>query len=195
MCRKVVSFIILIMTLIPLENTYSENIEPRYIMENGTLIEYSVSNTNEVFTIPEGCVVVGKYAFSGNESIKKVIFPDTVKYIESFAFENCPNLEQIEFSDAIVYIGSSAFSDCIKLKDIELPGSLEYIGDNAFAWCFEIDKIMIPNGTKYIGNGAFSETNAIVVLSNPSIKFMIDTFDGATYVWENNYLNDLSSIE
>ena len=76
-------------------------------MDGDTLIRYT--GTEENLTILNGVRNIGKEAFAGNTSLKKVIIPDTVKNIDFAAFENCPELMQVVIPSGVKSIGASAF--------------------------------------------------------------------------------------
>lgn len=59
---------------------------------------YHVKTRNlETFTIPEGVETIGECFYSYDETISKVVLPDSLKEIVDFAFEFCANLTEVEY--------------------------------------------------------------------------------------------------
>ncbi|MCR5234393.1 MAG: leucine-rich repeat domain-containing protein [Lachnospiraceae bacterium] len=118
-------------------------------MDGDTLIRYT--GTEENLTILNGVRNIGKEAFAGNTSLKKVIIPDTVKNIDFAAFENCPELMQVVIPSGVKSIGASAFSGCSNLRYINIPDKCEQIGSAAFAKCERLSEITVdPYNTLFV---------------------------------------------
>ena len=59
---------------------------------------YHIKSHNlETFTIPEGVETIEQCFFSYDETISKVVLPDSLKEIVNFAFEFCANLTEVEY--------------------------------------------------------------------------------------------------
>ena len=127
--------------------------EEMRISEDGVLLEYL--GNSETLTIPERIKNIGKYAFYGNKTLKRVVMKETVKHILQFAFAGCEELEEVVFSENTDSIGQKAFCGCKKLKNIQLPQSLRSFGAGAFANCDSIEQIVIPVGVQYIPDYCF----------------------------------------
>jgi len=130
--------------------------------------------TDGVLHIPEGATVIGESSFESCESLWKIIWPDTVLFIEDYAFRDSglngtlvlppnlkgigykafsgiPTLEKIVTPPSLRVIGESAFSNqqYISNLEIELAEGLEYIKTN----CFnnrEIDTLVIPSTVRHV---------------------------------------------
>ena len=103
--------------------------------------------------IPEeidGKVVRAVYmrAFSGNETITSVTFPDTVTEIWTEAFKNCKSLSSVSLPEGLKRIDMNAFAGCGSLKEVVLPAGLESLGQTAFADC-DLSSITIPAEVKF----------------------------------------------
>lgn len=106
-----------------------------------TIIKYTGSEST--VTIPsyiEGkkVLILSDNVFTGNTTMKKVIIPGTVEWIED-AFPNCTALETVVLNEGTEVIGSFAFSDCTNLKTINIPESVRIIDGWAFYNCPNID--------------------------------------------------------
>ena len=148
-----------------------------------TLIAYRSKNTN--YIIPNGVTNIGYKAFSGCDSLAKIIIPSSVVNMngnplcgwngdlhnesKAFIYEH-----QVLFNkdkttliayiskdtnyiipNGVTNIGDSAFSDCSSLTSINIPDSVTYIGNSAFEDCNSLTSINIPNNMTNIEVGAF----------------------------------------
>ncbi len=79
------------------------------------------------------------------KGIKRVYFPNSLKYINKKAFFNCINLEEIEIPNSVVYIDKSSFENCINIRKI--------VSKAEFLYCFptiNVKKIIIEENTNKI---------------------------------------------
>lgn len=147
-------------------------------------------NLEEVLYMPETCVSIGEYAFSGSglrsieigpgvetigsnafyscNRLNSVVIPtNSVKRIESGAFSYCGNLTNLAIGKGLEYIGSSAFYNC-GLRKLVLPTSLKRIEGGAFAYCHSLQNIDFAVGLTEIGGGAFEGCSNLRNLRLPS---------------------------
>ena len=99
------------------------------------LVTYLESSKAETYTIPQGILSIGDYAFGDCDSLTSVTIPDSVTSIGDRAFYWCDSLTSITIPDSVTSIGDSAFEDCYSLTSITIPGSVTSIGDDAFFGC------------------------------------------------------------
>lgn len=71
-------------------------------------------------------------AFSENQTIRKVVLPDTVTTIGRDAFSFCRNLESVHIPDKTTHIEKDAFWGCKNL-DVVIPKNISVIEEGAFA--------------------------------------------------------------
>ncbi|MCX6651300.1 MAG: fibronectin type III domain-containing protein [Methanomassiliicoccales archaeon] len=144
-----------------------------------TLIQYPEGKVG-AFTIPNGVMVIGNYAFSSCSHLTSVVIGDDVTTINMHVFAECINLTSVVIGESVTSIGTYAFLDCYKLtsltignnvttllnyafcfctslSSIKLPDSITTIGPGAFWGCAALTSIAIPNGVTTIGNNAFAE--------------------------------------
>ena len=128
-----------------------------------------------VTTISEG-------AFSGTESLIKIIIPESVTSIEKNAFINCINLNEVVWKDGksqLNSIGKYAFQADTALKSFTIPASVTHIGDGAFNDNCCLEEIVLEEGnTSYkMDNGALytadGKTLIQYTLNNPATSFTI----------------------
>ena len=110
--------------------------------KTGTLVKYI--GTTEAIKIPDTITTIGKYAFRGNETLKKIVMSDSVRVVDKFAFCHCFALEEIVLSENLESIGENAFLKCLHLKTINFPESLKRIGKGAFGRCNSLENIVLP---------------------------------------------------
>lgn len=89
-----------------------------------------------------------------NNSLKKIVIPDSVEVIDWQAFYGCSALEEVVFGKNLRVIEVSAFCECSSLQEVSLPESLEEIGLSAFSKC-NLKGVYIPKNVKGIGWKAF----------------------------------------
>ena len=110
------------------------------------------------FTIPEGAVSIGDYAFEMNEHISKVVIPVGVVEIGNDAFMNSSVVEVV-FPEGLTEISEYMFFGCVSLEKITIPRSVKRIGTYIID-DFEAYDISITY------NGSQSEWNRIDVASD-----------------------------
>ena len=109
------------------------------------LVEYNGDEDKVV--IPNDVKIIGREAFSGNNTIKSVILPNGV-LIEEDAFMDCSNLEEVTERGNVLTLGrleDGAFWGCenlrtkLRLTDLLVPS-------NVFSGCENIVSVEIPDG-------------------------------------------------
>lgn len=133
-----------------------------------------------------GTIRPGQGAFYGNGTIRKLVFPKSMRKIGARACFNCTNLQEVFIPEGVTTIGEYAFSGCTSLKRINLPSTICSIEKNAFAqsglasiqfpplldkieWsafegCGSLEKVVIPGTVKEIGFDAFKGCSNLRVL-------------------------------
>ena len=76
--------------------------------------------------------------------------------------EGLPFLRKVILPESVKYIGDYAFCFCKNLEDINLPFGMQRIGKHAFHGCTSLKRIEVPVGTT-IEDGAFEDTHTQVV--------------------------------
>lgn len=112
-------------------------------------------------------LVIGESAFSltenNNSSVKSVVLPKTLRYIDINAFY-MSGLEEITFNDNLLIIAMSAFSQN-QIRILSLPNSLLCIGPAAFQ-LNSIETVKFGNKISLINDSVFSY-NKIKQISIP----------------------------
>ena len=133
----------------------------------GWCLEYVGADTTTL-NIPNGVIGIADGAFEGKTSLKKVTFPDSLRFIGADAFAGCTQLAELSLTDGIVEIGDGAFRDCTWVQNIKMPNTLERIGAAAFANCAYLPNVVCADGLEEIGVGAFSNCWRMTSVSLPA---------------------------
>ena len=88
---------------------------------------------------------ISECAFYGNQTLKSVVMPGSLREICENAFEACVALERVTLNDGLLRIGDFAFQDCEGLLTISLPDSIEAIGENPFRGCANLYRISVSS--------------------------------------------------
>lgn len=165
-----------------------------HILDRDTVEVKTYDGNAEVVEIPEtvnGYKVtsIGCEAFDGNQTIKKVILPQSLQRIEKMAF--CSSaLKQIDIPKYIERVGYAAFKDtplydnagdikyvgniCLgiseecNLKEIEIRKDTQVIADGAFKDNTSITAIHLPDDLTFIGKEAFADCHNLNTINVPS---------------------------
>ena len=144
--------------------------------QNGKEIVYGKPQFEDgAFNIPDGIEKIDDYAFMGNNSIKHVTFPDTLKEIGAMAFYEDPIEGEVVIPNTVTKLGYSVFvrakitsitipdsikgintlcAECKNLVNVKLSKNLEDIA-SAFEGCSSLKEITLPDSLKDISFYAF----------------------------------------
>lgn len=121
-------------------------------------LEDILEESGNIFSVDlseAGNIVFGDCNFSGNNSIKELILPDSLTEIDTGLLYGYRELEKVILPENLKVIGESAFAHST-IKEITLPESLEKIGAFAFYDCHNLQEVSIPGKVTSIGNVAFT---------------------------------------
>ena len=126
-----------------------------------TLINYPISKSGSVYTVPDSVTSLEANSFLNCQSLEKVLIPDSVTSIGDGAFYNCNNLKEVPIPKTIKSFGKSVFENCEKLTSIIIQDTVTSIEERAFYNCSEITSIFIPASVSSIGNNAFGNCDKL----------------------------------
>ena len=151
------------------------------INEEGDAVIRSYNGTDDIVSIPEninGYMVteIAPYAFSGNNIIRHIEIPQTMRVIGESAFYNCESLRSVAINHhaEIFEILDATFANCISLEFVSLPDNLNVIGKNAFYNCMCLTDIQLPERLTLILPEAFwgcRELKSILIPMWTSIEY------------------------
>lgn len=132
-------------------------------LEDGTLSiwYFETENPEETIVIPgeiDGKVVsqIGERLFEGNEEVKKVVLPESIRTIGNSAFNFAAALETVEISGPVETLENSSFYGCDALQELNFPEGLKKIGDNAIAACSSLTDLYLPGSVEEIDENNFA---------------------------------------
>ena len=158
--------------------------------DHAVLISYS--GADSLVTVPDTVsgkpvTVVGKGAFSEEETITSIVLPDSVGEIGANAFAGTAGLEQIHLPAGLRTIGMAAFRDSA-IGEIDLPEGLEKIGRAAFLGC-GLESVELPASLQETGSAPFARCEKLTEIKvsdgNPNYKSVdgvLYTKDGASLI-------------
>ena len=162
----------------------------RYTITSETTVEVSFNNYGSysgTIVIPQSAsdgnknynvTGIGSNAFSNQDNLTGVTFPDGVTVIKDGAFSGCTGLEYVVFPPtSLTTIEASAFSGCTALDDVEIPESVTTIPYECFSGCSDLQILKLPEGLTEIGISAFESCSNLKSITLPST--LTDIKDGA----------------
>ena len=108
------------------------------------------------YTVKEGVTMITSGIFADNETVKQIVLPSTLLYIEEGAFSGCKRLSEIAIPKGVKEIPKNAFNDCTSLERVTMEDGLEIIGERAFDGCDNLKDVSIPESVTNIKEYAFS---------------------------------------
>ena len=131
-------------------------------------------------TIPEGVEYIADKEFFMISSIKKIVFPRSMREIGEDAFGGILDLKEVVFLNGGDYlkIHDRAFKGCRNLRNIVFPSASLTIGNQAFRECESLESIYLPVKTIGVGRGAFSYCHnlSVVKIGGHNIQIFAHAF-------------------
>ncbi len=146
-----------------------------YSKDGKKLVFYPMGKKNSEFCIPDGVERIVFETFAGNNYLKSVVMPDSVKLICADAFYKCIKLESVRLSANLEEIADSytqdggVFRKCTSLKSIVLPDKLKYLGKLAF-YNTALSSIVLNDQLEQIGDYALLTDNLTKISIPSSVK-------------------------
>lgn len=100
--------------------------------QDGKNVLRRYKGSDAVVSVPDGVEKIGDFVFADdiepNETIKKIIVPDSVKEISCDAFSYCEALEEIRFPDGLEKFDIN-FGHCPSVAQVTIPDSVTQVGN------------------------------------------------------------------
>lgn len=94
--------------------------------------------------LPDGTTVVGERCFYKDESLEKIIFPESsLKVIGVESFLGCASLKEVVIPSTVIKIGIRAFKDCTSLESVVIKNPKCEICASAFHGCISLESVVI----------------------------------------------------
>ena len=106
---------------------------PYYYVKNGALrsdtdlYKYIYGRDESSYTVPEGIITIGQYAFEDATNLKSITLPSTLQSIWPGAFQGCTGLTHVTIPNGTTTIMDYAFGNCDMLASIIIPESVTTI--------------------------------------------------------------------
>lgn len=119
--------------------------------------------------VAEGVTEIPPETFKDCQTLREVIFPTTLEFIDNGAFLSCSGLESIVFQSELTNIQSNAFEECILLKSISTTLGdqtmnnticVKFLQDSAFKNCRSLKQLELKN-TTFEGPSIFSDCHSL----------------------------------
>lgn len=104
------------------------NVNP-LIIKDRVVLAYC-GHANRV-VIPEGVTRISQYAFE-ESTVKRVVFPLSLRHIDDYSFINCKELSGMIYADQEEYVGDDMFNDLNKSRVIVVPNKIRVNISKAF---------------------------------------------------------------
>lgn len=133
--------------------------------------------------------VIGRTAFSENDTLQEIVLPDSIEEIVYHAFSDCVKLEKINFPSSLNEIGEKAFFNCKSLTEITIPKNVNTIRKECFSNCHNLKKVTVENEDIRIGKNAFTRCSALEEVSHYLIEKLdldsqINVLTNIFYKWD-----------
>ncbi len=176
--------------------------------KDGTeLLVYPAQKAVTPYSVPDGVVSIGDYAFSRSR-ITDIDIPSSVKSIGFDAFSHCDNLKTVYVPDTVETLGKCVFRYSASLESVRLPAGLTTIPAGLFQHCEALQSIQIPSGVTRIEDSAFAYTALTeIVIPDGVSEIAVYAFQGCNltkavipasvismdkYTFESRYIKNLT---
>ena len=119
------------------------------------------SKESKVIIIPNGTKIIDDEAFMDFTNLEEIIIPDSVGHIGKAAFKGCSSLKKVRLSNNLHILEDFAFSECESLEEIDIPKSLHYYSYGLFSHCHNLIKINDHNEIDFIEDLAFYDCKSL----------------------------------
>ena len=105
--------------------------------------------------------------FAGNDKIKKVFFPNTIRIVGGL--ENCVALQRVVVPFGVTSVYPRAFADCVSLTRLDLPDSATDLGYCFCEGCTALESVELSEKLKELPDGAFRGCSALFAVNVPYV--------------------------
>lgn len=120
---------------------------------------------------------ISNHAFSGNDAIKRVSLPSSLRWMGVQAFADCTNLIEVTFdtNSNLNSINDYTFQNCTSLAQISIPASVTWIGNHAFYNCTSLSVVSFPTNSQLgvINDYAFQNCSSLSIVQIPASVVLI----------------------
>ena len=117
-------------------------------------------NSLKTIIFPETLTTIKGYAFSGS-GLESITIPETISYIGDYAFSNCNRLVSASVPKSANTLGVRIFEDSTNLKEVTYGPT---IAKNLFSGCTSLEKVTLLEGINTIDFEAFNNLTNLTTL-------------------------------
>ena len=213
--QMIISFSCLLLSLLVVALfalfTYLRDDKFLFEITDGEAILKEYRGEDESVIIPEKANIykvteIGEEAFKGNEIIKSVLIPGSVKKINKNAFNSCKELSSVTIEKGAWLIGVAAFNLCSNLRYVSMGDTVKTISYDAFRFCQNLKSIDFGKSVRSIGVDAFAACSKLASIKLPKTIEVIEYrafafceslsvvyYEGTEEDWNNIYIDDVGS--
>lgn len=147
-----------------------------FVIRDGKLIRYEGDTNVEEIVIPDGVKRVSMSSFAHNKTIKSLVFPEGVEYIDGF--RDISNVERIVFPSTLKFVWYGSLEDtkwyqaqpkgqiiCGKAlyrytgeeEEVTIEDGVEAVVSYAFCFHRQLRKVVVPDSCKTLWAGVFKD--------------------------------------
>ena len=104
-------------------------------------------------------------AFHYNKSIRRIVIPETVRFIGGAAFSGCTKLSDLTVPSSIKWIYSYAFSDCPGVTEIRITADMKLDQYSLFG-AIGLSEVILEEGVTFFP--ALNKCSALIEINLPS---------------------------
>ena len=172
------------------QNTDGDNCS-LYIKDSGATnptLNGLIDGTLTDLVIPDGVTTIRDYAFQHQVNLINIKIPETVTIIQNYCFVDCKSLRKLIFPKSIKRLGGEGlFNTCSSLESVEnYPKTNNtWVGNNCFSDCWALKNIELPDNITSIYSNAFYRCKSLEAFNFKNINFIgWNSFYGCTNIWE-----------
>ena len=128
-------------------------------------------------TVPSGVNVIGRYAFSKNTGVTKVIISGDVKTLDQYAFEGCNAVVDLSGAAKLKELPSYVFYNNKNMGAMTIPANIKNIRANAFNGA-GLGAVTLTAGIENIEDSAFANSTLTAINFPSTIKTLGAAFTG-----------------
>lgn len=156
-----------------------------YSKDKTTLVKYASGKNDASFTVPNGTLSVGNYAFSHSEKLTSTVLPDGIESIGAYAFQHSA-LTEITMPDSVTHVGEFAFYWCSNLTDVKFSARLSSLGGRAFYLCTSLANVVLPDGLTSVNALTFANCS---MLASVALPMSVTTINSEAFLYCHNLRN------
>lgn len=169
---------------------YTDEYRVQYSDDKRKLIKFDAnlfSNDMVEYFVYDGTEVIGATAFKGNNSLRVIHLPDSIRLVENEAFSGC-KIEEVHFAGGIeqwLQINWKGtfntgyrlyFNDTNLVESVIIPENISVIKECAFYYCKSLQSVIFNKSITLIERDAFNKSGLKGILSIPKSCLTIKQF-------------------